>query len=598
MKKLINCLIILLISYQAIFAQKKVLIDTVKPLQKFTSAPFGNNIKFYGATYDETTKSWRDGDFAAADTAIYQIYDWVKTSDKRYVDSLRKAHPKAYFVQSMPMGKILLGVKLDAGLTNYSSGDFLSGNKAYKSYTINNNTDAILLAMGINAANVKDYRYHVVQNDSVEIVPWSVPKLAQKYGAKKAFGFIGKFNVPGKELMIEIVNTKDYSDRAGMVFDWRTNFKPVAGDITIYQPGDNYFHLDNTAATHNFATKFDGSTHLPLNLEFRQGDILTIALTLAYHAPAPYTIWLKKTIKGKTETLQLETLGPNDEVYNFKSNNFNEPGKYELIIQPLNKWEEAQLARMPFEVLPPLPSVQRFTIKQIAPYAGITIAIFLLIFLIYYSYTQRRLINAAQQKAMANLKLSSVRSQLNPHFMFNALTSIQNLMNQQDTEGANHYLSTFAGLTRQVLNASGKELTSIEDELKLIDDHLLMEQLRFGFKYNINVDAGINKANAEVPTMLLQPFIENAAKHGVNTLRDTGNIEVSIIKVDRTLMLTVADNGPGFDANAIVESGFGLKLSRERIALLNQVYKDQPISLKIDSSGIGTKVTITLTDWI
>ncbi len=197
---------------------------------------------------------------------------------------------------------------------------------------------------------------------------------------------------------------------------------------------------------------------------------------------------------------------------------------------------------------------------------------------------------------MANIQLKSVRSQLNPHFMFNALTSIQNLMNHQDTAGANHYLSKFADLTRHVLNSSEQELISLEDELAIITDYLQMEQLRFGFRYDIHVDIKINKANTEIPAMLLQPFIENAAKHGVSKLQDKGEINVAIIKQDQDIVLIITDNGQGFNATAD-NKGFGLKLSNERIDLLNSIYKDQPIYLKTDSSTNGTKTTITLTNW-
>ena len=206
--------------------------------------------------------------------------------------------------------------------------------------------------------------------------------------------------------------------------------------------------------------------------------------------------------------------------------------------------------------------------------------------------------NIKRQKETANLKLGSVRAQLNPHFMFNALTSIQNLMHQHDTAGANHYLSKFADLTRQVLNATTTELISLEDELRIIDDYLQIEQLRFGFAYNIDVDSAINKANTEVPGMLMQPFIENAAKHGVSNKLQNGTINITITKQQNNLVLAIADNGGGFDAQGNATTGFGLKIGRERIALLNQLYKDQQITMQINSDANGTKITILLSDWL
>ncbi len=209
---------------------------------------------------------------------------------------------------------------------------------------------------------------------------------------------------------------------------------------------------------------------------------------------------------------------------------------------------------------------------------------------------ERKLKQITQEKETANLKLRSIRSQLNPHFMFNALTSIQNLMNKNDIPAANHYLTLFADLTRKVLNTGERDLISLADELKIQDDYLQMEQLRFGFKYNISVGGTINKDNTEIPAMLLQPFVENAVKHGMPANGQNGVINVTIDKQDNNLILAVADNGKGFDRIVIQNqtTSFGLKLSEQRIELLNQLHKDQPVTLNIDSTPTGTTVTIML----
>jgi two-component system LytT family sensor kinase len=171
-------------------------------------------------------------------------------------------------------------------------------------------------------------------------------------------------------------------------------------------------------------------------------------------------------------------------------------------------------------------------------------------------------------------------------------------MNKNDIPAANHYLSMFADLTRKVLNTSDQDLISLEDELKIQDDYLQMEQLRFGFKYSVKVSSSINKDNTEIPAMLLQPFVENAVKHGVGALGQNGIIGITIDKQGNDLILAVADNGNGFDKAKVQQqlTSFGLKLSEQRIKLLNQLNKNQPVSLAIDSTPTGTRVTITLTD--
>ncbi|MBE9663317.1 histidine kinase [Mucilaginibacter myungsuensis] len=216
-------------------------------------------------------------------------------------------------------------------------------------------------------------------------------------------------------------------------------------------------------------------------------------------------------------------------------------------------------------------------------------------FVMYRSGQKRKLAAEAKDKQVAMLQLASVRSQLNPHFIFNALAGIQNLMNKNEVENANKYLSRFARLTRNILDDGNKELTSIEKETALLTDYLQMEQTRFGFSFSIDVDANVDQLT-EIPAMLLQPFAENAVKHGVSALKDKGIIKISITKQGPDLLLTVQDNGSGF-ANDQAD-GMGFKLCRERIALLNTIYKKSSILLKQTSGNAGTLISIELRGWV
>lgn len=201
------------------------------------------------------------------------------------------------------------------------------------------------------------------------------------------------------------------------------------------------------------------------------------------------------------------------------------------------------------------------------------------------------------QKEKTKVQLGSIRSQLNPHFMFNALAGIQNLMNKNDTDTANRYLGKFARLTRNVLESSDRDLISIADEKALMEDYLQMEQMRFGFQYTIHSDKDLNETNLEIPVMLLQPFVENAIKHGISDLKSNGLVKIDFIKEQKDLLLTVSDNGKGFDIHKEYD-GLGLKLSRNRITLLNEMYKETPIELKVDSGLSGTVISINLHNWI
>ena len=179
--------------------------------------------------------------------------------------------------------------------------------------------------------------------------------------------------------------------------------------------------------------------------------------------------------------------------------------------------------------------------------------------------------------------------------MFNALSGIQNLMNKNETDNANKYLSKFARLTRNVLD--DKELISLSQEKTLLDDYLQMEQLRFGFTYEINHSDNLNLANIEIPSMLLQPFVENAVKHGIAKKATDGKIRITFSKHANDLVLTITDNGNGFDTEK-KNNGLGIPLSNGRIELLNSIYKENHFTLAIQSTHNGTKISLTLTDWL
>ncbi len=168
-------------------------------------------------------------------------------------------------------------------------------------------------------------------------------------------------------------------------------------------------------------------------------------------------------------------------------------------------------------------------------------------------------------------------------------------MNKNEIDNANKYLSKFARLTRNVLD--DKELISLSQEKTLLDDYLQMEQLRFGFTYKISHSENFALDNIEIPSMLLQPFVENAVKHGISQKATDGKIIITFSKQANDLVLTVTDNGNGFDTEK-KNDGLGLQLSDSRIALLNSIYKENRFILAIQSTTSGTKISLTLTDWL
>lgn len=291
---------------------------------------------------------------------------------------------------------------------------------------------------------------------------------------------------------------------------------------------------------------------------------------------------------------------------NIDKNIFKKSGEYEIIIQPSIKWTnclhcdispketEKYVTR---HMLSITLDEENYTKKELLICTLIAACTIGLAFLVILYFTKKRnkkkLAEKEQQKNTAKLQLNSIRSQLNPHFLFNALSGIQNLMNKNEIDNANKYLSKFARLTRNVLD--DKELISLLQEKALLDDYLQMEQLRFGFKYEIDLTE--NLANIEIPSMLLQPFVENAVKHGIWQKATDGKVIVAFNKQANDLVLTVTDNGCGFDPKK-KSNGLGLQLSYSRIELLNSIYKENRFTLAIQSTTSDTKISLTLTDWL
>lgn len=316
-----------------------------------------------------------------------------------------------------------------------------------------------------------------------------------------------------------------------------------------------------------------------------------------------YYVYLTRKYKGKTDTISVgngwEKANNKNPIMRINSSLFENPGGYTLLLKP----EMAFIAEVPrvklgsdtwvyFDV-PEGPKFLRLRTAGIIVLSILTIAT--LVFLIYRASQKRKLARKEKDKLIATLQLQSVRSQLNPHFIFNALAGVQNLMNKNEVENANKYLARFARLTRNVLDEGQKELTSIAQEVDLLKDYLEMEQMRFGFKFNIDVAEGADQ-QIEIPAMLLQPFAENAVKHGISALKGEGLITVNIDQTEKDITLKVADNGGGFTNNPT--PGMGIKLCEERIKLLNSIYKNSTILLHISSTQIGTIITIELKNWL
>lgn len=208
-----------------------------------------------------------------------------------------------------------------------------------------------------------------------------------------------------------------------------------------------------------------------------------------------------------------------------------------------------------------------------------------------------------QQKLANNLlALKSLRSQMNPHFIFNALNSVNNFIAKSDERSANRYLSDFSTLMRAVLENSDEDFIPLSKELELLELYTKLEHSRFSdkFDYLVQVDEGIDIDAFQIPPMLLQPYIENAIWHGLRYREDKGFLKIGLKQKDRfALEISITDNGIGRKKSAALKTqnqkkqkSKGMGNIKKRIEILNSMYKDKVAVFisDLETNGSGTKV--------
>ena len=221
-------------------------------------------------------------------------------------------------------------------------------------------------------------------------------------------------------------------------------------------------------------------------------------------------------------------------------------------------------------------------------------------FLMYKYIKQQRLANNL-------LALKSLRSQMNPHFIFNALNSVNSFIASNDERTANRYLTDFSLLMRAVLENSEEDFIPLGKEIKLIERYTKLEHFRFQdkFNYTINVDEHIQVEDFVIPPMLLQPYIENAVWHGLRYKNTKGHLDIAITQTESDkIKITITDNGIGRKKSKFLktenqqkQNSKGMGNIKKRVTILNEMYKDK-VAVFIDDfqdeEDTGTKVVVTL----
>jgi ligand-binding sensor domain-containing protein len=277
---------------------------------------------------------------------------------------------------------------------------------------------------------------------------------------------------------------------------------------------------------------------------------------------------------------------PGDWVYtNVTSAAYQElqPGDYKFVVQASTNdgiWSAAE-ATAGFTIVPTWWQTWWFRIA----------AVFIIALLVSVGFRarvgqirRRESSKTALQNRLATFELNALRAQMNPHFVFNAINSVQYFITENDPDSSQKYLSKFAKLIRYVVDNSRLSYISVKAEIEALTLYLELEALRFGdrMKYSFEIDDEVDTEYLQIPSMLIQPYIENSIWHGIMHKEGAGEIKIKLSMKDNTLCCVVEDNGVG-RAKAMeikkkkpvsLHKSVGMTNTRERLEIINQVSKN------------------------
>lgn len=239
------------------------------------------------------------------------------------------------------------------------------------------------------------------------------------------------------------------------------------------------------------------------------------------------------------------------------------------------------------------------------------------IFLIYRNFSNKKQqLQLEEQKKIADynqqlaeLEIKSLRSQMNPHFLFNSLNSIRNFIIKNEPQLASNYLATFSTLMRKILDSSQQNKIELQEEVEMLKLYIDLELMRFSnkFNYSITIDENLKEQDIEIPSMITQPFVENAIWHGLLSKENNAQLTINFKEIKNNefeILCEIIDNGVGRIESNKNNNKFkkhkskGIEITKERLKKLSKITLSEPITI-IDlydsqQNPSGTKVIIHL----
>lgn len=461
----------------------------------------------------------------------------------------------------------------------------------------------IITVNGINQKNAHEYEFRVIENKKKVLVNWTTPKLfvpvywmsriADPKKVDEVTAYLGHFKDEYDNGLTFEVRKKAMLDSisASLSAYW-VKWKPKVVGVFTFSELPNFLSIFNK----QWGTQILGNSY---NKNW-SSDTTLLKLKKDFNYNDNNLIFYLDDIINSKKVTEYNLVKGNDSA-GWKSNDFDfnlvwlkslSPGNYELKLR--YSMQREHVYSYPF-------TIQSAWYQTIWAKMGFSVLVLLaigFIVLLWRSSKQAEKLKTQQTlKHLVQTELKSIRSQFNPHFVFNALSSIQGLITKNDSENASKYLLEFSNLMRDSLKASTNEFVSIASEIKILENYLKLEKLRFGFNYQIETSDLIDNNAVEIPSLFLQPLLENAVKHGISSLQEKGLLQVTFEKVVNDMVVNVKDNGKGFKEN-IEPTGFGLALTKERIKLLNQTLNEQHIEFSITRVNDQTQVTVNFKNWL
>lgn len=493
-------------------------------------------------------------------------------------------------------------------LKTFSNPDSRVYAQAFNSYAgvyavpIFDSTGIVVTVNGINAQNAHEYEFRILENNKKVVLPWTRPKLFIKaYWMTKiadstkiddVTAYLGQFKAEYSKALTFQVRQSSIPDSINTALSaYWVKWKPRVVGVFSFSQLPDFLSI--------FKKQWEGQKEISDKTDWSQ-DTTLLKLKKEFHYNENNLIFYLDDIISSKKIIEYNLIKGNDST-GWAVNDFDfnlvwlknlSPGKYELKI----RYSVQRLNICSYSFTIQAAWYQTLWAKIGLSLLGVLAVGFIL--LLWRSKKQAEKLKAqGTLKQLVQTELKSIRSQFNPHFVFNALSSIQGLITKNDSENASKYLIEFSNLMRDSLKASNNEFVSISSEIKILENYLNLEKLRFGFNYQIETNNQIDTNAIEIPSLFFQPLVENAVKHGISSLQENGHLTVSFEKVDNDMVVYVTDNGKGFNEDE-ESNGFGLQLTKERIKLLNQTLNEQQIRFSVKRVNEKTQVIIHFKNWL